>query len=67
MPDTIKASERQLNDIFSDAYVFEIPEYQRPYAWTTEHVDELLDDLLHAMRRDNGETPYFRLSSNRCG
>lgn len=59
MPDTIKASERQLNDIFSDAYVFEIPEYQRPYAWTTEHVDELLDDLLHAMRRDNGETPYF--------
>ena len=59
MPDTIKASERKLKDIFSDAYVFEIPEYQRPYAWTTEQVDELLDDLLHAMRRDDGKTPYF--------
>ena len=39
-------------------YYFQIPLYQRPYAWTTEHVDELLDDLTDAMRRDR-EAPYF--------
>ncbi len=58
MPDTIKASEQNLNAIFSDTYIFEIPVFQRPYAWTTEQVDDLLDDLLYAMRRDD-EEPYF--------
>ena len=58
MPDSIKASEQNLNAIFSDTYIFEIPVFQRPYAWTTEQVDDLLDDLLYAMRRDD-EEPYF--------
>ncbi len=58
MPDTIKASEHNLNAIFNDAYLFEIPEFQRPYAWTTEQVDDLLDDLLYAMGRNDDE-PYF--------
>ena len=49
MPETIKASEQNLNKVFCDDYVFEIPEYQRPYAWTTDEVGELLDDLLFAM------------------
>ena len=38
--------------------MFEIPFYQRPYAWTTEEVGELLDDLLFAMDKD-AEAPYF--------
>ena len=58
MPETIKASEQNLNSVFSDAYLFEIPQYQRPYAWTTEQADELLDDLLDAMGRDP-QSPYF--------
>ena len=58
MPEIIKASERNLNSVFSDDYLFEIPFYQRPYAWTTEQVDELLDDLLNAMDRDS-QSPYF--------
>ncbi len=58
MPETIKASEQNLKDIFSDQYFFEIPLYQRPYAWTTDQVDELLDDLLTSMDRD-AQSPYF--------
>ncbi len=58
MPETIKASEQNLNDVFCDDYLFEIPVYQRPYSWETEHVDNLLDDLLFAMRRDD-DAPYF--------
>ena len=45
MAETIEAKELQLVDIFGDNYRFEIPEYQRPYAWTTEQTGELLDDL----------------------
>lgn len=55
---TIKAEEKQLSRIFSDDYLFEIPDYQRPYAWTTEQTGELLDDLLTAMDEGRG-TPYF--------
>ena len=58
MPETIKASEQNLDKVFCDDYLFEIPFYQRPYAWTTEEVGELLDDLLFAMDKD-AEALYF--------
>ncbi len=58
MPAKITATEKNLVKVFSDDYFFEIPLYQRPYAWTNEHVEELLDDLIDAMRRDS-EAPYF--------
>ena len=58
MPDKITAKEQNLIKVFSDDYVFEVPLYQRPYAWTTEQVDELVNDLTDAMGRD-AEAPYF--------
>ena len=58
MPAKITATEQNLMKVFSDDYFFEIPPYQRPYAWTTEHVEELLDDLIDAMKRDS-DAPYF--------
>ena len=57
MPE-IKANEQNLGSVFSDAYLFEIPLYQRPYAWAKEQVDELLDDLLNAVEQDP-RSPYF--------
>ena len=62
MSETIQAKELQLVSIFNDDYRFEIPEYQRPYAWTTEQTGELLDDLLHAMghvESVSDAAPYF--------
>ena len=58
MPEMIKAGEQNINKIFSNDYQFEIPVFQRPYAWEIEQIDELLDDLLYAMRRDEQED-YF--------
>jgi hypothetical protein len=49
----IEAYERVIGRIFSDDYAFEIPPYQRPYAWEKENARELLNDLLDAM--DNTE------------
>ena len=49
MTTKIEAHERNVGDIFSDLYRFEIPPYQRPYAWEEEQARELLDDLLDAM------------------
>ena len=58
MPATITAKEQNLVRVFSDDYFFEIPLYQRPYAWTTEQVDQLLEDLTDEMNRDK-DAPYF--------
>jgi len=60
---TIHGESYPISKIFSDEFVFTIPLYQRPYAWTTEHAGELLDDLLTFME-DNAEdedniNPYF--------
>lgn len=53
----IEAHESRLNQIFSDDYEFEIPSYQRPYAWEEQQALELLTDLIEAM--DNGDDVYF--------
>ncbi len=46
----IHGAEHPLKEIVSDDFVFEIPPYQRPYSWTTEHAGELFEDVLTAMR-----------------
>ena len=42
----IHATEKPLFRVFSNDFAFEIPPYQRPYAWTTEQASELFTDLL---------------------
>ena len=50
----IEAHERRIDRIFSEEYAFEVPAYQRPYAWEIEQVRDLLSDILEAM--DNTQT-----------
>ena len=45
----IEAHERRIDRIFSDDYAFEVPAYQRPYAWEIEQVRDLLSDIVEAM------------------
>ncbi len=47
---TIRGAEYPIRKIFSDDFVFTIPLYQRAYSWTSEESEELLQDLLRAMR-----------------
>lgn len=46
MAKTLEAHEQPINKVFSDDYVFHIPDYQRPYSWTGEQAGELIEDLL---------------------
>ena len=63
MPTTLVAHEQPISRIFNNDYVFRIPPYQRPYAWTTEQARELLDDIGDFMKSRPGEVeempPYF--------
>jgi hypothetical protein len=59
----IVGKEYYLKHIFGDGFRFFIPRYQRPYAWTTEETEDLLDDLWTAYTT-SGEPvekrdPYF--------
>ena len=63
MTTTIEAHERDIGDIFSDLYQFEIPPYQRPYAWAEEQARELLDDLLDAMDNQDVSGGLYFLGS----
>ena len=65
MPETIGAKELPLVGVFNDAYRFEIPDYQRPYSWTTEQAGELLEDLMYASGQSedvSDASPYFLAS-----
>lgn len=62
MAKTLDAHDKLIRDIFSGNDQFEIPDYQRPYAWTTEQVTELFDDLVSAMqdaRVSSTSSQYF--------
>lgn len=49
----IQATEYPIYQVFSNNYVFSIPLYQRPYAWTTEQAGELLEDLITSLGDSN--------------
>ena len=59
----IVGKEYYLKHIFGDGFRFFIPRYQRPYAWTTEQTEELLDDIWTAHEGDaipvTQKDPYF--------
>lgn len=50
MAKTLEAQDKLIRELFEGSYQFEIPDYQRPYAWTTEQAGELFDDLITAMQ-----------------
>lgn len=57
--DYISVSVVPLGTLFSGAYHFRLPYFQRAYAWQTPEVGRLLSDIVGAMRRHDGQRPYF--------
>lgn len=59
----IQATEYPIDKVFSNDFVFTIPLYQRPYAWTVNEAGELLDDLITSLGEDHIKiedmNPYF--------
>ena len=55
MTHTLTAKEQPLAKIFSDDYMFLIPDYQRPYSWEQENVQQLLDDVWEAYQDQDAE------------
>ena len=45
----ITGKEYPVKDILCNKFIMRIPNYQRPYAWGTEQVQTLLEDLLNAL------------------
>ena len=45
----IEGAGYPIKDIFSDRFSFNIPNYQRPYAWKIEQTEKLLDDIIDAI------------------
>lgn len=65
MPDLspIEAHERAVRVVLSDDYAFEVPSYQRPYAWEVEQAQELLNDLTDAMENPDSSGGVYFLGS----
>ncbi len=44
-----------LGTLFGPQYYFQVPDYQRPYAWEKQHAEQLFDDLFNSVR----DSEYF--------
>ena len=70
--DKIEAKEYFIKDLLSPKFLFEIPDYQRAYSWTTENLKQLVDDINDSIRLNEGKDfenfePYFIGSIVLCG
>ncbi|WQT24922.1 DUF262 domain-containing protein [Helicobacter pylori] len=54
----IDSNDLNLRDILKDELYYQIPIYQRPYQWTEENCEKLLDDLFFNYE-DDRESDYF--------
>ncbi len=54
----IDSDESCLGNILQKKFYYQIPIYQRPYQWTEENCEKLLDDLFFNYK-DDGESDYF--------
>ena len=63
MAHNIDSDKLYVKDIFSKW--FRIPEYQRPYVWEKDQVEELLSDVMDAQRK-NPDADYFLGSMVLC-
>ncbi|WRA05959.1 DUF262 domain-containing protein [Helicobacter pylori] len=54
----IESKDSYLQDILKDKLYYRIPIYQRPYQWTEENCEKLLDDLFFNYE-DDRESDYF--------
>ncbi len=54
----IDSDDSYLQDILKDKLYYQIPIYQRPYQWTEENCEKLLDDLFFNYE-DDRESDYF--------
>ncbi|MFP6031644.1 DUF262 domain-containing protein [Helicobacter pylori] len=54
----IESDDSYLKDILKDKLYYQIPIYQRPYQWTEENCEKLLDDLFFNYE-DDRESDYF--------
>lgn len=59
----IEAAHKKIAEVFSEKYAFSIPAYQRPYAWETTQVEELLTDLSEAMGPHSRSDGFYFLGS----
>lgn len=58
MSSKITGKEYPLLKIFSSDFEYHIPEYQRPYAWTSDEAGKLFDDLYDFYLSESGDN-YF--------
>ncbi|GAA8346828.1 DUF262 domain-containing protein [Helicobacter pylori] len=54
----IESKDSYLEDILKNKLYYQIPIYQRPYQWTEENCEKLLDDLFFNYE-DDRESDYF--------
>lgn len=68
MSTTIEAKEICLSELFSEKYLFEIPEFQRQFSWENDNFSQLLDDIKETIIQNRNNTggiyfdnyePYF--------
>lgn len=54
----LKTGKKYVKELFSPEYFYNIPDYQRPYVWTSDQIGTLFDDIYHAYS-NGAQQEYF--------
>ena len=53
----MEAKECKIQDILTENKKYVIPAYQRPYSWSTDNAEQLIDDIYQSFASEDKE--YF--------
>ncbi|HFM2071113.1 TPA: DUF262 domain-containing protein, partial [Escherichia coli] len=51
----MEAKECKVQDILTENKKFIIPSYQRPYSWTVDNAEQLIDDIYKSSQSEENE------------
>ncbi len=57
MRGSLRAKECKVQDILTENKKYIIPSYQRPYSWTVDNAEQLIDDIYESSQSEERE--YF--------
>ena len=49
----MESGPKTIKQLFCGSKIFEIPEYQRPYAWEAEHLNAFVEDINQKTNRNH--------------
>ena len=59
----VPVSDETLQELFHNMSPYRVPRYQRTYAWTSEEIDDFVNDLAELAKKSSASVRYVSMDT----